>query len=128
MLNSADPFESPIIDPRILTSIFDVYAMVQSIKNAQDFIKAPAFKGYIAGPYGDLADANGDLGLAVYAAENAVTVNHPHGTCQMSPANSDDGVVDSSLRVKGVSGLRVVDASIFVSFRVIFESRTVVLT
>ncbi|KAJ3553827.1 hypothetical protein NM688_g3411 [Phlebia brevispora] len=115
LINSSDPFDHPLIDPSLLTNIFDVYAMVQSIKGAQEFIKAPVFKGYIGSAYGDLAHATTDLQLAVFAAENAVTVNHPSGTCRMSPANSNDGVVDSQLRVKGVSGLRVVDASIFPS-------------
>lgn len=119
MINSNDPFDHPLIDPQILTSIFDVYAMVQSIKGAQQFIQAPAFQGYIGSPYGTLANANSDLELAVYAAENAMTVNHPSGTCQMASASSSDGVVDSTLLVKGVSGLRIVDASIFVSFSLV---------
>lgn len=115
MINSIDPFDHPLIDPQILTSIFDVYAMVQSIKGAQQFIQAPAFQGYIGNPFGTLANATTDLELAVYAAENAITVNHPSGTCQMASSTSNDGVVDSQLRVKGVSGLRIVDASVFVS-------------
>ena len=89
--------------------------MVQSIKATQQFLQAPSFKGYVKGPFGDFANATNDLLLAAFAARNAVTVNHPHGTCAMSSANSSDGVVDSQLRVKGASGLRVVDASVFVS-------------
>ena len=113
-IQSSNAFDHPLIDPAILTDIFDIYAMVQSIKATQQFLQAPAFHGYINGPFGDIANATNDLLLAAFAARNAVTVNHPHGTCAMASTNSQDGVVDSQLRVKGASGLRVVDASIFV--------------
>ena len=89
--------------------------MVEGIKSSQQFLESLAFKDYVAGPFGDLADAKTDLALAVYAAHNAVTVNHPSGTCQMAREDSQGGVVDAQLRVKGASGLRVVDASVFVS-------------
>ncbi len=115
-INSSDPFDHPLINPEILNTFFDVYAMVHAIRKAQGFLLAPAFDGYIAGPFGDLANATTDAELAAYAAENAITVNHPSGTCQMSSSNSvSDGVVNSHLLVNGASGLRIVDASIFVS-------------
>ncbi|THG95129.1 hypothetical protein EW026_g6469 [Hermanssonia centrifuga] len=115
-INSSDPFDHPLINPEILNTFFDVYAMVHAIRKAQGFLLAPAFDGYIAGPFGDLANATTDAELAAYAAENAITVNHPSGTCQMSSSNSvSDGVVNSHLLVNGASGLRIVDASIFPS-------------
>ena len=97
--------------------------MVQSMKSSLDFLQAPSFDNYVASPYGDLASAvSSDSGLAAYAASNAVTVNHPSGTCQMGSDSSQGGVVDSQLRVRGAAGLRVVDASIFVSASTIVKT------
>lgn len=122
MITSSDAFAYPNIDPAILTNKYDIYAMVQGMKSSMDFLLAPAFRNYVVGPYGDLASAvANDTALAAFAASNAVTVNHPSGTCQMSCDNSSVGVVDSQLRVKGVSGLRVVDASVFVSILIPFQ-------
>jgi len=56
-----------------------------------------------------------DLKLLNYAQENTQTIWHPVGTARMSPQNATWGVVDSRLRVKKVKGVRVVDASVFVS-------------
>lgn len=64
-----------------------------------------------AGPFSLVVD---DASLLNFIQENAGTVNHPSGTCAMS-TKGIGGVVDSQLRVRGTSGLRVVDASVFVS-------------
>ena len=57
-----------------------------------------------------------DLKLWAYAVKHSVTVNHPMGTLPFSRSGEEEGVLDSELRVKGVQGVRVVDASVFVSF------------
>lgn len=56
-----------------------------------------------------------DLKLWAYAVKHSVTVNHPMGTLPFSRSGEEEGVLDSELRVKGVEGVRVVDASVFVS-------------
>lgn len=80
-----------------------------------DFISAPAWAGYVLQEVPPLNQASTDAELAAYARNYSTTEFHPVGTARMSPANSNEGVVTPDLRVKGTSGLRVVDASIFVS-------------
>lgn len=83
--------------------------MQHALKAAQEFLNSDTFTGYVVGPVGPLSKVTDEVSSIAFVAENARTVNHPSGTCAMG------GVVDSKLRVKGVSGLRVIDASVFVS-------------
>ncbi|TFK31676.1 aryl-alcohol oxidase-like protein [Crucibulum laeve] len=112
-LNSSDPFAKPKIDPALLTSEFDLGVMIQSIKDVQTFLKAGPWKGFVKGPWGDLAAATTDEGKVEYIRQYASMFNHPCGGAVMSPAHSSDGVLDPQLLVKKTAGLRVVDSSIF---------------
>ncbi|KAK7689613.1 hypothetical protein QCA50_007406 [Cerrena zonata] len=113
-LASTDPFAKPLINPAVLTTNFDILAMVQAMKDAQTFLAAaPWQQDFKPVAFGDLANAKTDADKATFARNNAVTVNHPAGTARMSSASSKSGVVDSQLRVKGAQFLRVVDASVF---------------
>ncbi|KAI0077532.1 aryl-alcohol-oxidase from pleurotus Eryingii [Panus rudis PR-1116 ss-1] len=113
-LNTTNPFDKPIIDPQLLVSDFDIAAMVQAIDDAASFLASgPWQKTFKPVPFGDLANATTFEAKAQFARNNSVTVNHPAGTARMSPANASWGVVDSKLQLKGASGVRVVDASIF---------------
>ncbi|KAK7685401.1 hypothetical protein QCA50_011264 [Cerrena zonata] len=113
-LASNDPFAHPSINPAILTTNFDVQAMVQAMNDAQTFLAAePWQKDFKPVVFGELANAKTDADKADLARKTAVTVNHPAGTARMSPVNAKWGVVDPELKVKGTKGLRVVDASIF---------------
>ncbi|RDB19313.1 Pyranose dehydrogenase 1 [Hypsizygus marmoreus] len=112
-LTSSDPFDKPAIDLGLLNSEFDIFAMVQAMKDAQSFLTAEPWSGYIKAPFGELADATTDEAKAAYARKFGVTGNHPAGTAAMSPAHAAWGVVDSKLLLKGVEGVRVVDASVF---------------
>ncbi|KAL0567547.1 hypothetical protein V5O48_014443, partial [Marasmius crinis-equi] len=109
-LNSTNPFDDPIIDPQLYSTDFDIQSMVQAMKTADSFVHQPKWKGYIQQPLVQLASDNEK---ADYARNNSITVNHPVGTARMGPGGVTGGVVDSSLRVKGVKGLRIVDASVF---------------
>lgn len=114
-LNSSDPFTPPVIDPRYLTTEFDEYTAVQAIRDAFAILAAPAFEGYIASPYGPLVNVSltSDEELLAYVRQHGVTINHGVGTAKMSAYGADWGVVNPDLKVKGVSGVRVVDASVF---------------
>ncbi|PBL00309.1 pyranose dehydrogenase [Armillaria gallica] len=112
-LNSSDPLDPPLIDPAYLASEFDVFAMMEAVKSAKRFLSASAWEGYVLEAYGGLVNATTDEALEEYVRGNAGTAAHPVGTASMSPRFADYGVVDPDLLVKGVSGLRVVDASIF---------------
>ncbi|KZT00887.1 GMC oxidoreductase [Laetiporus sulphureus 93-53] len=111
-LASNDPFAYPLVDAGLLVEPFDIFALVHGIKLAKKFLEAPAFAGYIKSAARGLADANTDEELEEYARSNADSGFHPVGSAVMAPYNSNDGVVRPDLRVKRVSGLRVVDASV----------------
>jgi len=111
-LASANPFDAPNIDPALLNSDFDIFAIREGVKAALRFAAAPAWKDYVIGPYGALADAKTDAEIEAYARSNAATVYHPFSTASMSPNSSSQGVVNPDFRVKNTVGLRIVDASV----------------
>ncbi|KAH9056445.1 alcohol oxidase [Lactarius vividus] len=112
-LNSASPWQAPLIDPALLNTKFDIVTIREAIKAARRFAASPGWGGYVIGPFGDLATAKTDAELEAYARRNAATVFHPVGTAAMGPGYSSTAVVDPYLAVKGAIGLRVVDASVF---------------
>ncbi len=89
--------------------------MREAVKAARTFVSAPAWSDYIIGEFGAFANTTTDGALDAYIRSNSDTVDHPVGTVAMG--NGTDGALDSHLRVKGTVGLRVVDASAFVSGR-----------
>ncbi|KAL0946176.1 hypothetical protein HGRIS_012438 [Hohenbuehelia grisea] len=114
--NSSNPFDPPLIDPGLLNSKFDLFAMRAAVRKARRFVAAPAWSGYILQPFGALAnvssEATTDDELDTYIRGTAATSCHAVGTAAMSARNARFGVVDPDLRVKGVRGLRVADASV----------------
>ncbi|KAJ7183588.1 aryl-alcohol oxidase [Mycena filopes] len=111
-LKTANPFDQPNINPNLLGSDFDLFVMKQAITAARDFVKAKAWKGYVIRELEDLAAATDDAKLTAYIQGNAGTIFHPMGTASMSPRGAHYGMVDPDLVAKGISGLRIVDASI----------------
>lgn len=79
------------------------------------FVSAPVLRDSITGILAPFANASTDEELENAIRENSVTQWHPIGSAAMSPRGASWGVVDPDLRVKGVNGLRVIDASIMVS-------------
>lgn len=86
---------------------------MQTIKDAQTFLNASAWDGYVVGPVGPLAEARTDDEREQFARNYSATVNHPCGTVRMGKEGTS--AVNSTGEVWGVEGLRVVDSSIFVS-------------
>ncbi|KAJ6524226.1 aryl-alcohol oxidase precursor [Mycena vulgaris] len=111
-LETANPFDQPNINPSLLGSDFDLFVMAEAVQAARKFLKAKAWKGYVIREFEDLAAATDGAKLKAYIKNNAGTVFHPVGTASMSPKGARFGVVDPDLVVKGISGLRIVDASI----------------
>jgi choline dehydrogenase-like flavoprotein len=110
-LASADPHVPPAVDPNLLGDYADLPPMLRGLELSRRIIAAPAFKRYRAVEVQPGPAVQGDAGLAAYVRRVAATVHHPVGSCRMG---SDAGaVVDGELRVRGVEGLRVVDASVF---------------
>lgn len=114
-ITSSNPFDPPAIDPNMLTTDFDIFAMVDAVKNIKRFLAAPAFKGFVEGPFGTFAQAKTDAELETYVRTNTTTIFHPTGTASMAKTSANNGVVNPNLTVKGADGLRIVDASVFVS-------------
>ncbi|KAI0799851.1 aryl-alcohol oxidase-like protein [Irpex lacteus] len=116
-LNTTDPFAPPIINPGYLTTPFDILTIREGIKAIRRFTSAPAWEGWITGEFGSFAEAQTDEEIEEYARTNAQTIDHVSGTVRMGKSGSakqgGSGALDSDLKVKGVAGLRVVDASIF---------------
>lgn len=111
-LSSKDPFAPPIIDPNFLHTQFDIFTMREAVKMARRFVAAPVWRDYIIA---STNNATTDDELDQFIRNNTGSIFHPVGTASMSPKGATFGVVDPDLRVKGVAGLRVVDASVVVS-------------
>ncbi|KAF5316717.1 hypothetical protein D9619_006567 [Psilocybe cf. subviscida] len=112
-ITSNNPFDAPAIDPNMLSTDFDIFAMVDAIKNIKRFVAAPAFKNLVEGPFGTFAQAQTDAQLEAYVRAETTTIFHPTGTASMTKSSSNNGVVNPDLTVKGADGLRIVDASVF---------------
>ncbi|KAK7441391.1 hypothetical protein VKT23_016639 [Stygiomarasmius scandens] len=106
------PFDLPIINPNMLSTEFDRVVLREGIKSAFQFTAAPVFSDYILSVSGALNGTVTDAAIDAQIQAGTGTGNHPVGTASMSAKNSDWGVVDPDLKVKGLNGIRIVDASI----------------
>ena len=109
-LDSADPLAAPRIDPNFLGEHDDVQRLVRGFRLTREIMRQPALAGYGATEFPDSAAAQSDAQIEQFIREHADTIYHPVGSCRMGPGALD--VVDHELRVHGVQGLRVVDASV----------------
>ena len=109
-LASADPTAAPLIDPNFLGEVEDLEAMVAGFKLTRRIMEAPALKSQATGEMFS-AGVESDDEIRDFLRRRVDTVYHPVGTCMMGP-DPTTSVVDSQLRVHGLEGLRVVDASI----------------
>ena len=109
-INSSDPTQLPKIIPNYLSTDSDKKIAIDSIKVARKIADADSLKKYILEEYVPGPSFKSDEELLEAAKNNSQSIYHPVGTCKMG--NDIDSVVDEKLKVYGVSGLRVVDASI----------------
>jgi len=108
-LTSSDPLAPPRIDPRFLSDQRDAEIMLKGVKLVRRILEAPALAKYRDKEL-LTAGVSSDEGLMDHIRNKADTIYHPVGTCKMGI--DDMAVVDPQLRVRGLQGLRVVDASI----------------
>ncbi len=109
-LASADPLDQPLIDPNYLSDPADLPQFVAGIRLARRILAAKPLGSILGRELGPGAEAQSDAEIAAYVRDRASgTIFHPVGTCRMG--KDALAVVDPSLRVLGVDGLRVVDAS-----------------
>ncbi|QWC20507.1 choline dehydrogenase [Halorubrum sp. 2020YC2] len=109
-LRSADPFEDPAIDPNYLAEREDVDTLVEGVKRSREIARQDALSEYVGREVWPGEEAQTDEEIARHVREKCHTVYHPVGTCKMG--DDEAAVVDDELRVRGVEGLRVVDASV----------------
>ncbi len=115
-LASANPMAAPLIDPNFLADSDDMRRMVQGFKQMRTILNQPALAGLRGQELATTANATTDAQIETVIRNYGDTIYHPVGTCRMGPLEGLKAhplnVVDSELRVHGMQGLRVVDASI----------------
>jgi choline dehydrogenase len=109
-IRSSDPGAAPEIDPNYLSEPDDLRVLREGIRLSREIIAQKAYNGFRGSEYAPGAEAKSDAALDAYIRAEANTLYHPVGTCKMG--SDDMAVVDSALRVRGIAGLRVIDASI----------------
>ena len=109
-VSSADAKQPPAIRFNFLSAQLDRDVTLESMRIARSIMTAPALDGIVTGEITPGADMDADDELLQWVKENAETTYHPVGTCKMG--SDPMAVVDDQLRVHGVEGLRVADASI----------------
>ena len=110
MAASPDPFAAPAIVPNYLSAPSDVRVMIAGLGLTRKILAEPAIARFSEGETLPGAAVASDEALADYARQYGTTLYHPVGTCRMG--EDPMAVVDSRLRVRGLEGLRVIDASI----------------
>ena len=110
LVRSPDPREQPAINPRYLAEDTDRRAMVGGLKFLRRLFAAPSLAKYVVAESMPGASVQSDDELLDYARQNGSTVYHASCSCMMG--NHAMSVVDSELRVHGLEGLRVIDASV----------------
>ncbi|CAF3770161.1 unnamed protein product [Rotaria sp. Silwood1] len=118
-LASRDPLVHPIINPNYLENKEDVHKLVEACKLVEKIAQTEPLKSVLKSMAkemnGDEATENEDQFWESFVRKYTITVYHPTGTCKMGKEEDPMTVVTSDTRVKGVRGLRVVDASIMPS-------------
>ena len=116
-LRSADPRHKPAIDPAYLSDMADLDPLLRAIGQVREFAAARPMSKLVTSELAPGDDLGTEAGLIDWIRRDITTIYHPAGTCAMGgdsglAARRLTSVVDPELRVRGVDGLRVVDASV----------------
>jgi choline dehydrogenase len=109
-LASSDPADLAIVDPRYLSRDQDLAVLEHGIRYARELAHTGPFAGLRGKELAPGAEVTSSEGIRAYIRKAAGTVWHPAGTCKMG--DDPEAVVDDQLRVRGIEGLRIADASI----------------
>ncbi len=112
-LSGPDAHAAPLIDPALLAVEEDIQPLVRAIRLSRRILAAPNFARYRATEVAPGEGVQSDAEIADFIRSTAYTVHHQVGTCRMG--SGAEAVVDPQLRVPGLAGLRVVDASVIPS-------------
>jgi choline dehydrogenase len=109
-LSDSDPRSAPVIDPCYLSDSDDIRVLREGVKLARRVFHAEAFAAIFGGDDLPAKEVVTDDQIDADIRQRAESIYHPVGTCRMG--DDELAVVDSRLRVRGISGLRVADASV----------------
>jgi len=112
LATTADPFVQPEIQANFLAEAEDRRVLLAAMRLSLRILHSDPFRPYVVEEIWPGAARRSDDALLDHARRTGNTAYHPMGTCRMGPATQRDAVVDDALRVHGVRGLRVADASI----------------
>ncbi|MFJ9113446.1 GMC family oxidoreductase [Streptomyces sp. NPDC102283] len=111
-LAAPDPALPPLIDPGYLSAEEDLHTLAAGARFAERLFDTEALRPLVDGAMAPWTHGMSDTTLLEHIRENADTLFHPVGTCRMGHPDDGTAVVDPTLKVHGVPGLRVVDASV----------------
>lgn len=111
-IKSSDPMEAPSIRPNYLSTREDQEVAVDSIRLVRRIVSMPALQKYHPQEYKPGANLTSDDDLLNGARDIGTTIFHPAGTAKMGTESDPMAVTDARLRVRGVEGLRIIDASV----------------
>lgn len=109
-IKSSDPRQHPAIQPNYLATQNDQQTIIDGLKLIRKISQSPSIQPYISAEFLPGNDVSSDQELLQFARDKGNTIFHPSGTCKMGSDSS--AVVDEQLRVHGIQGLRIADASI----------------
>ncbi|MBO0652989.1 GMC family oxidoreductase N-terminal domain-containing protein [Streptomyces triculaminicus] len=114
-LTSADPAVKPALDFRYFTDEedYDARTLVDGIRLAREIARTQPLAGWLKREVCPGPEVTSDEDLSEYARKVAHTVYHPAGTCRMGATGDELAVVDPQLRIRGLDGIRIADASVF---------------
>jgi choline dehydrogenase-like flavoprotein len=110
-INASDPTGKPVIDPKYVSSPYDLRAIIEAAKYNRKIAEAPSLRNSWTEEYDPGLSTTTDAQWEDWVRNNTLSIYHPLGSCSMLPQNKG-GVVDSSLKVYGTTNLRIVDASV----------------
>ena len=111
-LKSADPLDLAVIHANFLATESDWQTMRSGIEMAREIAAQAPMQRFIKKEIAPGLEKNSQTDIDAHIRGTSITVHHPLGTCRMGPAGDRDAVVDEELKVRGLTGLRVVDASV----------------
>jgi choline dehydrogenase len=109
-LASDNPFDKPLVNPNYFGDRSDLTRLVQAVELSRDIFATSAFRDVLAGELMPGEDVQGTEALTEFVRAKADSYHHQAGSCRIGI--DDMAVVDPRLRVRGVTGVRVVDASV----------------
>src|SRR5215471_6161749 len=109
-LASSDPFAAPLIDPNYWSDERDRIAALEGLKIAREILWQPALEPFVMVERMPGASVTSEQALVDYAFRTCKTDHHPVGTCRMGADSA--AVVDPDLRLRGLEGVRICDASV----------------